>query len=153
MVSSPSSDKLEVMSINTPDIKLKIIRDSEETSIACRAKNEVLPNIFNIVFNVRERLLLDAANNRTRERNYYMLYSRLLEGCITEEEFDKELDDNSDDYQISIDKVPSMEEFNEAMNLSSHIKDADSVGKIETLFSFDGETVDKYCKQIENGAI
>lgn len=150
-VSSPNI--LEVSSINTHGLELVIIKSSEETAFAGYGKNGTISKFIDWAFNIRENLLIEATNNRTRERNYYVLYSRLLEGNITDEEFDKELDEHPDNYQINIDKTPSFEMFQEAMRLSNNIMDADSIGKIETLFSFDSKIIDKYCKQIENGTI
>ncbi len=81
-------------------------------------------------------LLTLAVNNRTRERNYFRLYTQLLEKEITEEEFDKELDENQDEYLSPSGTPASLEEVRLAVRLCKNIKDVEYVDDMEHLFSF-----------------
>ena len=51
-------------------------------------------------------LMTRAINNRTRERNYFKLYCDMLGGNITEDEFDREIEQNEDKYIIKQDCEP-----------------------------------------------
>lgn len=82
-------------------------------------------------------LLINAVNNRTRQRNYFRLYCQLLENEITEKEFDKEIDDNEDEYVISNDTVYSENDIGLISKLKGKILDFDCefIDEIEDLFS------------------
>lgn len=45
--------------------------------------------------------LTRAVNNRTRERNYFRLYSEMLDGTISDEEFDRQIEDHEDLYVVT----------------------------------------------------
>ena len=137
----------------TDDLVVHMIRKDTHTYIAAAVANELMPKVICVLEGTREKMLVDAVNNRTRERNYYQLYSRLLENEISEEEFDREINEHPDDYVISTDKVPSEVEFNEALALADHIKGVETSGDIETLFSFRGDEFNEYCKKLLNGSL
>ena len=88
-------------------------------------------------------MLIEAVNNRTRERNYFRKYSELLEGIITDEEFDKELVDNEEEYVVSSHIKPSTEELTIALQLADRIKDVENTEDLASLFSFDSTHLDK----------
>lgn len=88
-------------------------------------------------------LFIRAINNRTIERNYFRLYIDLLEDVITEEEFNKELEEHEDDYVIQNDIYPSKEDLELALRLSDSIKDVQSSEDISSLFSFNSTIVDE----------
>lgn len=135
------------------DLIVRVVPQATHTFFAGAFKNHIAPRVISMLEGTRERMLVDAVNNRTRERNYYQLYSRLLENEISEEEFDNEIDENPDDYVISTDKVPSEIEFHEAIALSDHIKGIETTGDIESLFSLNGEVFNEYCKRLLNGSL
>lgn len=146
-----SSDNARVDTLRGEGIVVKVIRGDETTQFAGIAENNVLTEAVGALTRVSEEMLINAVNNRTRERNYYKLYTRLLENEITDEEFDKEIDDNPDDYVVPIDKIPTEQEFYEAIRLSGKIKDVYTQGDMESLFSFK-DTI-SYCKGLINGSI
>lgn len=115
--------------------------------------NRVLPKVIDVLTGTREKLLVDAVNNRTRERNYYQLYSRLLENEISDEVFDREIDEHPDEYVVPIDKYPTESEFCQAIQLAEHIKGTETMGDIESLFSFKESEVLKHCKKLTNGTL
>ena len=132
---------------------VRLIPNDTHTIFAGAFDNSITPRVISVLEGTRERLLVDAVNNRTRERNYYQLYSRLLENEITDEEFDSEIDEHPDDYMISTDKIPSELEFHEAIALADHLKGVETSGDIETLFSFRGEEFNEYCERLLNGTL
>lgn len=137
----------------TDSLVVHMIRKDTHTYIAAAVANELMPKVICVLEGTREKMLVDAVNNRTRERNYYQLYSRLLENEISDEEFDREIDENPDDYVISTDKVPTEVQFNEAMVLADYIKGVETTGDIETLFSFRGDKFNEYCKKLLDGSL
>lgn len=106
-------------------------------------KGDSLTTVFNsfVPQNAIE-LLFQAVNNRTVERNYFRLYSQLLEGTISEEFFDQEIANNEDDYVIVTDKRPSLDDIRAALLLATRIKDIDSSTDLSTAFSFSPDETD-----------
>lgn len=94
------------------------------------------------------KLLLDAVNNRTRERNYYKLLYELAEGEISDSQFEKELEQNPERYVVKTNVRPSTIEFQQAVILAKDIMDVQTSGSLETLFSFDEEYLDSECKKL-----
>lgn len=135
------------------DLKALFMQNDSTTVFAGKARNVVISTVARSLDGSREQMLVDAINNRTRERNYYHLYSRLLENEITEDEFDREIDENPDDYLISTDKIPTEQEFHDAIALAEHIKGIETTGDIETLFSFSGKEFNDYCKRLLDGSL
>ncbi len=95
-------------------------------------------------------LLIRAINNRTIERNYFKLYSELLDRIITEDEFDKELNEHESEYVISNDIIPTKEELELVLKLIPHIKDVTNSEDLSSLFSFKSNQLDKLLLQLEN---
>ncbi len=148
--SSPQG-RLNVFS--TDKMRLAVLSNDTETGVAGLIKNDILPDVVDRLMGTRENLLIDAVNNRTRERNYYRLYSQLLENQISDDDFDREIDERPDEYVVPINKCPTESEFYQAIQLSDLIKDADTMGDIESLFSFKEETVSTYCKRLTDGTV
>lgn len=94
-------------------------------------------------------LMTKAVNNRTRQRNYFRLYSELLEGSISEKEFYKFIEENEDDYVIDGNEKPTVEKIKKALYLASHIKDVKTSEDISNLFSFDSIETDKCLLELE----
>jgi hypothetical protein len=88
-------------------------------------------------------LLFTAVNNRTRERNYFKLYCDLLDGTITEEQFDEEIAKKESDYIVDESEDPSLYKVSLAIKLAKHIKDVDSINDLSSLFSFNPKSIEK----------
>lgn len=133
---------------------LQVVKDDNRLAAFVGAvKSESLQTFIRTLDGSREKMLVDAVNNRTRERNYYQLYSRLLENEITDDEFDRAIDENPDDYVVSTDKIPTEQEFHDAIVLADYIKGVSTSGDIETLFSFRGKEFNEYCKKLLDGKL
>lgn len=148
----PNTNVVSVAEIKGDGIEMRIARNEENTYFAGVAENEKFAHLM-ARSKMREKLLLDAVNNRTRERNYYILYSRLADGEITDEDFDRLLDENPDNYVVNTFISPSVEEFEEAWALSKQILNVESVGDVEILFSFDENDTLEICKKITDGTL
>lgn len=81
-------------------------------------------------------LLLKAVDNRTKERDYFRLYCDLLDNTITEEEFDRIVNEHMDDYVVKEDVRPNLSKLQIALNLSKRIRNIDTVEDLSSLFSF-----------------
>lgn len=148
-----SSSQSKFVRVSGEYLDMAVLSNDTKTEFVGVADNSILPKVIDVLTGTREALLVDAVNNRTRERNYYRLYSQLLENQISDEDFDREIDERPDDYVVPITKTPSETEFYQAMQLSEHIKDADTIGNIESLFSFKENAVSGYCKRLTDGTI
>lgn len=93
-------------------------------------------------------MLFSAVNNRTIERNYFKLYCEMLEGSITEDEFDIEVTENESNYIVNESLSPSAEIAELALNLGLHIKDVETVNDLSALFSFNPDELNKLIKCI-----
>ena len=94
-------------------------------------------------------LLIRAINNRTRERNYFRLYTELLDGTITDEEFDAELAKNEDKYVVSMDKPVTIDELHEMVALCKQVLDVTSSEDIASLFSLNPNELDLCYKKLK----
>ncbi len=94
-------------------------------------------------------LIKRAFNNRTRERNYYRLYSSLLEGDITEEEFDAEIENNETLYVIDTPKSASKEDIYFSVCVSRGWMDVDSTDEFSSLFELDTDSIESYAKLLK----
>lgn len=93
-----------------------------------------------------KELMTRAINNRTRERNYFKLYCNMLAGDITEEEFDKEIEENEDNYIIKQNKDASVEDIEVALEVSPAIMDVASPDDMAEVFSFSEKSMKKSIK-------
>lgn len=117
------------------------VSNERVTTFAGVVRNEVF-FVDGITDNVKE-LLVTAVNNRTRERNYFKKYVELLEGTISDDEFDKAIEDNEDDYVIPEDKEPTLEDVQCVLEMAPELKDVDSVEDLASLFSFKPNSMQK----------
>lgn len=83
-------------------------------------------------------LLAEAVNNRTRERNYFRKYAELLMGELSDEDFNREIEENEAMYVIQPHIDASLEDLNLAVYLAKKggLMDIDSIDDIIDLFSF-----------------
>ena len=88
-------------------------------------------------------LLIRAVNNRTRERNYFKKLVEFFQDEITEEEFDKEIEENENEYVITTNEIPTREDLVLACEVSNHIRDVKGVDDLSALFSFNQESMIK----------
>ena len=91
-------------------------------------------------------LLIRAVNNRTRERNYFRKYVELLEGEINEEDFDREIEENEDEYVVSTNEEASIDDIKIALGLQPYLKDVNDVEDMADIFSFSDKSIRKSIK-------
>ena len=90
-----------------------------------------------------------AINNRTRERNYFKLYSSLLENKISDEEFDRLIDENPDMYVQESYRDFSPLEIAVARKASEKIMDIEDLSDMAALFSISDRSIHK-CTAVSN---
>lgn len=110
-----------------------------ETSFSCSIPSTTLTRLYDQDRVVE--LLVRGINNRTRERNYFKKYCELLEGTISEGEFDKEVENHEDDYVVPTNQPTDREDIMIALDVSDKIKDVNYVEDLESLFSFNSDTL------------
>lgn len=101
------------------------------------------PN-FNIVY----QLLMFAIKNRTIERDFFKLYSSFVEGLLTEDEFNDEINSNEDKYVIQSNIIPGWLELKLALELSKEIPDCTNSEDFASLFSFNSYEIENELKRI-----
>ncbi len=88
-------------------------------------------------------MLTTAVNNRTIERNYFKLYCELLDGSLSDEEFDALINQNEEDYIVSENIEPEPSQVSLALKLSKRIKDVKSINDLASLFSFNPKLIEQ----------
>lgn len=105
-----------------------------------------------IIINLQDHIIdimAVAINNRTRERNYFKLYSSLLENKISDEEFDRLIDENPDMYVQESYRDFSPLEIAVARKASEKIMDIEDLSDMATLFSISNRSIHK-CIAVSN---
>ena len=111
--------------------------------------NAIIDRMMGIDYAELSELMTKAVNNRTRQRNYFRLYSQMLEGEISEDQFYKLIEENEDDFVVEEEEIPTKERLMHALRLSKGIKNVDSSEDLSNLFSFDSIETDKQLAEIE----
>lgn len=127
--------------IDNGNVKILSVSNGVQTAFVGVAENKALNMVTSI--DRMSQLLIRAVNNRTRERNYFRLYNQLLEKEITEEEFDKEIDEKEDEYVVSNNEEADKNDIEMALALSSYLKDVKDVDDMADLFSFSDVSIRK----------
>lgn len=127
--------------IDNNNVKVVAVSNGTYTAFAGLADNKVI-SLFTSINRMSE-LLIRAVNNRTRERNYFRLYNQLLENEITDDEFDKEIDSNEDDYVVLNNEDADINDIKTALLLCHHLKDVKDVDDMADLFSFSNDSIRK----------
>lgn len=120
---------------HSDDMEMVMASDGKVTAFSGVAKNSFFTLQDSPIDRVKD-LLIRAVNNRTRERNYFQLYSMLLDNKISDDEFDKTIENNEDDYVVSQDCEADLNDIRLALFLVQEIKDIKDVDDMAALFSF-----------------
>lgn len=127
--------------IDNGNVKMLSVSNGVQTAFVGVAENKALNMVTSI--DRMSQLLIRAVNNRTRERNYFRLYNQLLEKEITEEEFDREIDEKEDEYVVSNNEEADKNDIEIALALCSYLKDVKDVDDMADLFSFNDASIHK----------
>lgn len=127
--------------IDNGNVKMLSVSNGVQTAFVGVAENKALNMVTSI--DRMSQLLIRAVNNRTRERNYFRLYNQLLEKEITEEEFNKEIDEKEDEYVVSNNEEADKNDIEIALALCSYLKDVKDVDDMADLFSFNDASIRK----------
>ena len=138
------SSEIEIKTtfIDKEDMKVAAINNGKMTFfLGITTDSNALNKIYTI--DRTTELLIRAVNNRTRERNYFRKCVELLQGFISEEDFDKEITNNEDDYVIIEDQEADLNDMGLACFVSQKIKDVNDANDMLSLFSFSHESLNK----------
>ena len=138
---------------NTEQGELKMVLEEKKISNMYSLSGKSNQSFLNVVnrgfLDKIVSMLTEAVNNRTRQRNYFRLYNELLENQITEEEFEKEISENEDDYVLEGSRIPDREDAVLALDLARKIKEVGSTEDLALLFSFDVDALEKLAEKNE----
>lgn len=147
-MSVASDPNVKVMSLDDKGLHMEAVQDESVTAFVGVASTNTFYNLFPT--KLLADLLIKGFNNRTRERNYYRLYSSLLQGDISDDDFDNEIESNPDRYVIPMNGDSSKEAISTALWVSPQLMDIDSAGDFEAAFSFKEGASEKYCNYLSN---
>lgn len=128
--------------MNTVEIPSNSPHMKTHLTLSISSENEFMDIISGKTAEEVVDMLFKAVNNRTRERNYFQLYCNLLDGSITEREFDETIANREDDYIIDESESPSVNKVSLALSLSRKIKDVNSITDLSSLFSFNPNSLE-----------
>lgn len=112
-------------------------------SISYSKNNQFHKIIRGDIFLEAIEMLTTAVNNRTIERNYFKLYCELLDGSLSDEEFDALINQNEEDYIVRENIEPEPSQVSLALKLSQSIKDVKSINDLASLFSFNPKSIEQ----------
>lgn len=138
-----NSENIELSIQCGNDMHMVMVSDGNMTAFSGVARNDFLTVPVSLINDRVKNLLIRAVNNRTRERNYFKLYSQLLDNSISDEEFEKAIEKNEDDFVVSQDCEADLNDMKLALSLASEIKDVTDVDDIAALFSFSYSSITK----------
>lgn len=141
VLENSGNEPTKMFVLKSDGIQMAAVSGQTKTSFVGVADNDVFQKSF---AESKTKLLLTAVNNRTRERNYFQLYSRLLDNEITEDEFDAEIDDHPDLYVVDTSVVPTKYDLTEAGKLAKCILCVDTPDDFLSLFSFSEDEAVKH---------
>lgn len=136
-----------IVTVKTDSMNAKVMTVNKENGLYYHMATAIsLDNDFEKALtgeNDAVMLLLKAVNNRTIERDYFKLYCELLDSSITEDEFDKIIQSNENEYIISELDKPSTKQLKIALRLADKIKGVNSINDFTSLFSFEYKELSK----------
>lgn len=135
----------DVSNRNNAQWHILVQEDNDITHFAGVGPTASIQGFFTRIVHVDRlsELLIRAVNNRTRERNYFKKLVEFFQDEITEEEFDKEIEENENEYVITTNEIPTREDLALACEVSKYIKDVKDVDDFSALFSFNQESMIK----------
>lgn len=133
--------RMSLSVIDSENIKMVSMSDGIHTAFVGVADNKAVNMVTSM--DRMSQLLIRAVNNRTRERNYFKLCNQLLDKEITDEEFEKEIDENEDNYVLSNNEEADMNDIEVALSLCNYLKDVKDVDDMADLFSFSDNSIRK----------
>ncbi|WP_222545814.1 hypothetical protein [Phocaeicola dorei] len=133
--------RMSLSVIDSENIKMVSMSDGIHTAFVGVADNKAVNMVTSM--DRMSQLLIRAVNNRTRERNYFKLCNQLLDKEITDEEFEKEIDENEDNYVLSNNEEADMNDIEVALSLCDYLKDVKDVDDMADLFSFSDNSIRK----------
>lgn len=133
--------RMSLSVIDSENIKMVSMSDGIHTAFVGVADNKAVNMVTSM--DRMSQLLIRAVNNRTRERNYFKLCNQLLDKEITDEEFEKEIDENEDNYVLSNNEEADMNDIEVALSLCDYLKDVKGVDDMADLFSFSDNSIRK----------
>ncbi len=96
---------------------------------------------------LKEQLYIAGINNLIKKNNLLQQTIQLAEGFITEEEFEQEIDENPDQFIISIREPHGLEELIVLKNIVKKIGKKFSVDEVSEIFSISLDNYDKFLTQ------
>ncbi len=130
--------------IDSDSVKMVVMSDGTRTAFVGVADNKAVNMVTSI--DRMSQLLIRAVNNRTRERNYFRLYNQLLENEITEDAFDREIEEKEDDYVVSNHEDADQTDIEIALSLCPYLNVKD-VDEMADLFSFSDSSIRKSLRE------
>jgi hypothetical protein len=89
----------------------------------------------------KEELYQNAIKNLMKKSNYLNLHVELIEGSITEEEFDEEINNNPESYIVRIDKSKNLSDYQMISEILQKIGGDFTESEAENLFGVSMKTL------------
>lgn len=104
-----------------------------DNTLGIAEQNDLLVNLY-----------IRAINNRTRELNFFRLYSSMLRGDISNDDFNEEIYKNEDDYIAPARVDADPDEIELALQIAPNLKGIETIEDFMHLFSFNSKSIREY---------
>lgn len=145
---SAGDESFSVVEYISHDTQYIAVRNQEDTYFAGHTTKGVLSSW--IMGDIPQRvveLAISAINNRTKERNFSRLGEKLASGEISEEEYDRALQEHEDEYVIKCNIKPTEMDMRLAAHLAPKLMDVEDTDDLAVLFSFDESEIRHYLER------
>lgn len=145
---SAGDESFSVVEYFGRDTQYIAVRNQEDTFFAGHTTKGVLSSwIMGDIPQRTVELAINAINNRTRERNFSRLGEKLASGEISEDEYDRTLQEHEDEYVIKCNIKPSEMDMRLAAHLAPRLMDVDDTDDLAVLFSFDESEIRRFLER------
>ena len=102
----------------------------------------------NILIQLKEDYLFTLINNLLKKNEFLQLTIELLENQISEEEFEEEIENNSDKYLIETFELITTSDLNIITNILKRIGKSFSIDEVAELFSIEPQSLNRHIKSL-----
>jgi hypothetical protein len=145
----PDTDLLEYSQKNKGYFNITISDENTNNQMMFRIDNKTISNIkqkfdYSIEYsNMKEQFYVKGINNLLKKNNLLQLSLQLSDNLITEDEFEEEINNNSEKYIISVENLTSVNQLHVLKDIVKSIGKDFSVDEISELFSVSFNNLDK----------
>lgn len=133
--------------VYTPDFTILKSKGRHKNTVTFTLSEDTVRNViksvnnFNNYHSSKEELYVTAIRNLLKKNNYLNLALKLSEGDISEDEFDKEIENNPKEYIIELNEIKDEDTLYHITELVKNIGKSFTIGEVSELFSIEDDSI------------